>query len=138
MNSSFRGNLYFSLSESSIASLLSAVPPRYSIVNHLHCTLQFACKYGDIEKLIGIPDQIKAVCQVWDDECQAVRVQISEDLRRVCAIAHPHVTISVLDVQPVVASALLLSPRSYNMRIDGGLLLDGSITFVPHQNGTRK
>jgi hypothetical protein len=132
-----RGNLYFSLDEASIETLLSLALPRYSIVEHFHCTLQFACKYDDVKEVLGIPGQIRVISHVWDDECQAVRVEIPEAYQRVCATAHPHVTISVLDVQPVVAAALLLSPTASSIPIDG-LLLCGSTTFMPFHNGAKK
>lgn len=97
--------------------LLSAVPPRFERIDAHHVTLRFGIELGPYEPLAGQTFRARVWSEAWDDEIQAVEVELPEALSRLSDSAHPHVTISREPEVPAKRSGRLLERPAHTRQV---------------------
>ena len=76
------------------AVLLDEVAPRYAEVDADHVTLRFKVAEREVSHWVGRAFKARVTGEAWNDEIQAVRVELPYDLAQLCENDHPHITIS--------------------------------------------
>lgn len=111
------------------AKLAEMIPPAFEKVQCDHVTLAFSPTPEEVETfrpMIGKEVEISVQETVWDDKCQAVRVEVPVQ----CRNPIPHITISHrADTKPVYSNELLAN-KSAN-KVPMGIKITGVIDFFP-------
>jgi hypothetical protein len=93
--------------------VLALVPARYEEVYADHVTLQFRVERKAFKQWLGKTFTAPITAEAWDDDIQALRVALPEDVRALCEKAHPHVTVSARKfVSPKQSNVLLEKPAN--------------------------
>jgi hypothetical protein len=72
----------------------SPVKPRYNQAQHLHVTLKFNVTLESVKKYLDAEVRVKLVEDCWNDEIQAIKVELPGKYNTLCNNKHPHITIS--------------------------------------------
>lgn len=93
--------------------VLAIAPARYEEIYADHVTLQFRVSRSECRPWLGRTFTAPVTAEAWDDEIQALRVQLPDELRALCDKAHPHVTVSARQfVRPKQSNQLLEAPAN--------------------------
>lgn len=92
-------------------AVLAVAPARFEEVYADHVTLRFKVGEAPYQPWIGRRFQAAVTAEAWNDDIQAIRVELPADVRPLCENEHPHVTVSARrGVSPKKSNALLEAP----------------------------
>jgi hypothetical protein len=86
------------------------VPSKFNnVARHFHVTLQFGVELTlEIREMLGKTVEATAVANCYNNQIQALRVSLPEEVRQICNNENPHMTISMADgVKPVESNNML-------------------------------
>lgn len=105
-------------------AVLEAVPAAYERVFAHHVTFQYGVDLTpELEALLGTEFTATATAVAWDEDIQALVVELPTELRELCTNANPHITVSSRDGVPPVRSNDMLVGRHERRELDLKLVL---------------